>query len=190
MNKMNKLPIDRAQFDLAKAELIKINPCLDAISILVDDNCFTEADKKRLVDFQGWLSSHASKSKNIYDTGLLQYENRPQAMIRAAFALADNLRNQIERLKIANSGLLARHIEKTDALIKQKFSTEEIEKILPPPNQLTESNDELAATLQDEFNRLWTFANDAPRFDASKISDIDLGGFLTTAEFQLSQKTA
>ena len=67
--------IDRAQFDLAKTELVKINPCLDAISILVADNCFTDEDKKRLADFQGWLSSHASKSQDVYDTGLLQYEN-------------------------------------------------------------------------------------------------------------------
>jgi hypothetical protein len=156
----------------------------------VDDNCFTDEDKKRLADFQGWLSSHASKSQDIYDAGQKQYQDRPQAMIRAAFALADNLRNQIERLKITNSSLLARHIEKTDALIKQKFSTEEIEKILPPPDQQTQSNTELAATLQDKVDRLYRFGTDAPRFDSSKISDIDLGGYLETAEYDLARRSA
>jgi hypothetical protein len=182
--------IDRAQFDLAKTELVKINPCLDAISILVADNCFTDDDKKRLVDFQSWLSSHASKSKDVYDSGQLQYENRPQAMIRAAFALAENLRKEINLLEKASASLLARHIEKSEALAKQKFSPAEILKILPPPNQLTESNAELSATLQDKADRLWRFATDAPRFDASKISDIDLGGYLTAAEYQFSVKAA
>ena len=188
---MNKLPIiDRAQFDLAKDELIKINPCLDAITILVNDNSFKDDDKKRLADYQCWLLSLASKSKDVYDTGQKQYQDRPQAMIRAAFAMADNLRNQIERLKITNSSLLARHIEKTDALIKQKFSPAEILKILPPPNQLTESNIELAATLQDKHDRLYKFASDTPRYDSSKISDIDLGGYLVTAEYDLARRSA
>lgn len=182
--------IDRATYDVATTQLIKINPCIDAVNALVNDNLFTDDDKKRLADVQSWLLSLASKSQSVYDAGQLQYLNRPQIMIRAAFALADNLRNQIALLEKTNSSLLARHVEKTDALIKQKFSPAEILKILPPLDLQAQSNTELAATLQDKHDRLYRFATDAPRFDASKISDIDLGGFLEMAEAQLKQRAA
>ena len=187
---MTTLPINRAQFDAARNTLNQLNPCLDATNALAANNSLTDVDAKYLTDFQSWLSNHAAESQAIYDTGLLQYENRPQAMIRAAFALAENLRKEINLLEKASASLLARHIEKSEALAKQKFSPAEILKILPPPNQLTESNAELSATLQDKADRLWRFATDAPRFDASKISDIDLGGYLTAAEYQFSVKAA
>ena len=168
-----------------------INPALEALHKLESDNYFTEAtDKQKLIDVESWLAGHAAGLLEIVNSGFAMYNKRPQAMIREAFALADNLRKQIEGLKITNSNLLSRHIEKTDALIKQNFTPAEIEKILPPPDQRTKSNTELTATLQDKLDRLWSFATDSPRFDASKISDIDLGGYLETAEYQLSQKTA
>ena len=187
---MNKLPIDRAQFDLAKDELIKINPCLDAISILVADNCFTDDDKKRLVDFQCWLSSHAIKSKSVYDTGILQYENRPQALISACFRKHESNQKEIALLNRTSKSLIDRHNEKVVELQKKNFSEHEISQILPFPEQEVRSNAGKLAALTAESRSLWAFSNDCPRFDSALLVGVELGYHLEIEKYNLSNRAA
>ena len=185
---MNKLPIDRAQFDLAKAELLKINPCLDAISILVADNCFTDDDKKRLADFQSWLSSHASTSQDVYDSGQFQYENRPQALISACFRKHESNQKEIALLNLRSKNLIDRHNEKVVELQKKNFSVHEISQILPYPEAEIRANAAKLASLTSESKSLWAFANDTPRFDPALLVGVELGYHLESEKYNLSKR--
>ncbi len=185
---MNKLPIDRSQFDLAKDELIKINPCLDAISILVADNCFTDSDKKRLADFQSWLLCLASKSKDIYDAGQKQYQDRPQALISACFAKFYANQKEINSLNITSARYIDRHKEKVLELQKKNFSEHEINQILPFPETEIRANAAKLAALTSESECLWAFSNDCPRFDPALLVGVELGYHLESEKYKLAQR--
>lgn len=187
---MTTLPINRAQFDAAKNTLIQMNPCLDAVMSLAANNFFTDMDAKYLTDFQGWLSNHAADAKNIYDTGLIQYENRPQAHITACFRKDEANQSEINLLNNTSKRLIDRHNEKVLLLQKQGFTEIEIEKVLPSPEAEIRANAGKIAALTAESKSLWAFTNDAPCFDLALIEGIDLGYYLESAEYQLAQRAA
>jgi len=187
---MTTSPINRAQFDAARNILIQTSPCIDAVMSLAADNCFTDMDAKYLADFQGWLSSHAADAKKIYDTGLIQYENRPQACITACFRKHEANQREIDLLDRASESLINRHNEKALVLQKQGFTELEIEKVLPSPEAEIRANAGKLAVLTAESKALWALTNDAPRFDLALIEGIDLGYYLESAEYQLAQRAA
>jgi hypothetical protein len=187
---MTTSPINRAQFDAARNILIQINPCLDAVMSLAANNCFTDMDAKYLTDFQGWLSNHAADAKNIYDTGLIQYENRPQAHITACYRKYEANQSEINLLNRASESLINRHSEKVLLLQKQGFTELEIEKVLPSPEAEIRANAGKIAALTAESKSLWAFTNDAPRFDLALIEDIDLGYYLESEKYKLANRAA
>lgn len=188
---MNNLPIDRATFESAKTALLKINPFLESFNTLVVSNYFTEeSDIKMLIAIDDWITSHSSIFKAIYDAGLLQYENRPKALINACHTKYDANQKEINLLNNASERLIDRHNEKVIALQKQSFTEHEISQILPFPEAEIRANAAKLASLTDESKSLWAFANDIPRFNSSLLVGIELGHYLVSAEYQLAQKSA
>ncbi len=186
---MNNLPIDRATFESAKTALLKINPFLESFNTLVVSNYFTEeSDIKMLIAIDDWITSHSSIFKAIYETGLLQYENRPQALISACFAKFYANQKEINSLNITSARYIDRHNEKVIALQKQGFTEHEISQILPFPEEEMRANAGKLATLTAESKSLWAFTNDAPRFDLALIEGIDLGYYLESEKYNLAQR--
>jgi hypothetical protein len=181
--------IDRATFEEAKAVLRTTNPFIESLNTLVASKHFTEeVDIKMLSEMDNWITAHSNKSKAIYDTGLLQYENRPQAHITACFRKHEANQREINLLNRASERLIDRHNEKVISLKKENFSDHEISQILPFPEAEIRANAGKLATLTAESKALWAFSEDAPRFDLALIADIDLGYYLEAAEYQLAQR--
>ena len=188
---MNNLPIDRATFEEAKAVLRTTNPFIESLNQLAGSNHFTEeSDTKMLIAMNDWITAHSNKSKAIYETGLLQYENRPQAHITACFRKHEANQREIDLLDRASESLINRHNEKALVLQKQGFTELEIEKVLPSPEAEIRANAGKLAVLTAESKALWALTNDAPRFDLALIEGIDLGYYLESAEYQLAQRAA
>ncbi len=181
--------INNEQFNLAKANLHKVTPALESLHKLEADNYFTEpADLKKLAEFEGWLSGCAAALVATVNAGIAQYNNRPQDLITSALLRANDIKTELNLLRINGSSLVDNHAEKTAALMKQKFSADEIAVILPYPTDQIEGNAALLLTLQDQHDRLVEFANDSPRYDVSMIEGIDLGYHLIRAEYHSAQK--
>lgn len=188
---MNNLPIDRATFEEAKTVLRTTNPFIESLNTLVASNHFTEElDIKMLITIDEWITAHSNKFKAIYETGLLQYENRPQALISACFAKFYANQKEINSLNITSARYIDRHNEKVIALQKQNFSEHEISQILPFPEQEIRANSGKLAALTAESKSLWAFANDAPRFDSGLLVGVELGYHLESEKYNLSNKAA
>jgi len=187
---MNKI-VNKQAYNLARVNLHKVTPALEALHKFEADNYFTEpSDIKKLAEFESWLSGCAAALIATVNTGIKQYNDRPQAMITASTMKHYDLIKEINLLQINGSTLVENHAEKTASLIKQKFSLAEIAVILPYPTEQIEGNAALILVLQDQHDCLLAFTNDAPRFDTEIISGIDLGIYLTRAEYHLAQKVA
>jgi hypothetical protein len=186
---MNNLPVDRATFEEAKAVLRTTNPFIESLNTLVASNLFTEeSDIKMLIAMDDWITGHSNKSKAIYDTGLLQYENRDQAKITACFRKYEANQREINLLNRASERLIDRHNGQVLVLQKQGFTELQIIQILPFPEEEVRSNAGKLNTLTTESKSLGAFTFDAPRFDLALIADIDLGYYLEAAEYQLAQR--
>jgi hypothetical protein len=186
---MNNLPIDRATFEEAKTVLRTTNPFIESLNTLVASNHFTEElDIKMLIAIDDWITAHSNKFKTIYETGLLQYENRPQAHITACFRKHEANQSQINLLNNTSKRLIDRHNEKVLVLQKQGFTELQIIQILPSPEEEVRANAGRLAALTAESKTLWDFTNSAPKFDISQISHLDISGYLEMAESQLKQR--
>jgi len=181
--------IDRATFEGAKTVLRTTNPFIESLNQLVGSNHFTEeVDIKMLIEIDYWITAHSNKFTAIYETGLLQYENRPQALISACFAKFYANQKEINSLNITSARYIDRHNEKVIALQKQGFTEHEISQILPFPEEEMRANAGKLATLTAESKSLWAFTNDAPRFDLALIEGIDLGYYLESEKYNLAQR--
>jgi hypothetical protein len=188
---MNNLPIDRATFEEAKTVLRTTTPFIESLNTLVASNHFTEElDIKMLIAIDDWITAHSNKFTAIYETGLLQYENRHQALISACFAKFYANQKEINSLNITSARYIDRHNEKVIALQKQSFTEHEISQILPFPEAEIRANAGKLAALTAESKSLWTFTNDAPRFDLALIEGIDLGYYLESEKYNLAQRAA
>ena len=188
---MNKLPIDRATFEEAKTALQKLNPFIESLNQLVASNYFSEeVDIKILAEINDWTTSHSTKFTAIYETGLSQYENRPQALISACFAKFYANQKEINSLNITSARYIDRHHYKVLELQKKNFSEHEINQILPFPETEIRANAAKLAALTSESECLWAFSNDCPRFDSALLAGVELGYYLESAEYQLAQRAA
>jgi hypothetical protein len=181
--------VNKEQFNLAKTNLHKVTPALEALHKLEADGYFTKpSDIEKLSEFESWLSGCAAGLVATVNAGIAQYNNRPQNLITSALLRANDIKTELNLLRINCSGLVDNHAEKTEALLKQKFSAEEIKVILPYPTDQIESNAALLITLQDQHDRLVEFTNDSPGYDISMIEGIDLGYHLIRADYHSAQK--
>lgn len=188
---MNNLPIDRATFEEAKTVLRTTTPFIESLNTLVASNHFTEElDIKMLIAIDDWITAHSNKFTAIYETGLAQYENRPQAHITACFRKHEANQREINLLNRASESLIDRHNEKALVLQKQGFTELQVKKILPFPEEEVRANAGRLANLTAESKSLWAFSDDAPRFDLGLIQGVDISGYLEAAEHQLSRRTA
>ena len=188
---MNKLPIDRATFEEAKTALQKLNPFIESLNQLVASYYFSEeVDIKILAEINDWTTSHSTKFTAIYETGLSQYENRPQALISACFRKHEANQKEIALLNRTSKSLIDRHNEKVVELQKQNFTEHEISQILPFPEAEIRANSGKLAALTAESKSLWEFANDSPRFDPALLAGVELGYHLESEKYNLSKKAA
>jgi hypothetical protein len=188
---MNNLPVDREIFEQAKTVLRTTNPFIESLNTLVASNHFTEeSDIKMLIAIDDWITAHSNKFKAIYETGLLQYENRPQAHITACFRKHEANQREINLLNRASESLIDRHNEKALVLQKQGFTELQIIQILPFPEEEVRANAGKLTTLTAESKSLWAFTNDAPRFNLALIEGIDLGYYLESEKYNLANRAA
>jgi hypothetical protein len=183
--------IDRDMFEEAKTALRTTNPFLESLNTLVASNHFTEElDIKMLIAMNDWITGHSNKFTAIYETGLLQYESRPQAHITACFRKYEANQREINLLNRASERLIDRHNGQVLVLQKQGFTELQVKQILPFPDCEVRSNAGRLTVLNAESKKLGDFTHDAPRFDLALIEGIDLGYYLVAAQYDFDRKKA
>jgi hypothetical protein len=168
------MKIDKVTLKRARQSKAVIDSALSTLQKIDSGVAGSAESFEKVACFRNWLQELANSHGATIAQAELDYKNRPQALIDAAFKRIFQIPDDIMIRQKTNSSAIRDYEAQIEDLKHRGFSTAQVSQIVIDPSDDIARRETEITELTRERERLEAFVNDQPRFDVELLKGTKL----------------